>query len=320
MDNAQQSSGANGGDLRTLLFVLLAVFVSDVLLRSMENMLSGNIAHVNEITELVEDYDSSSDNSLLFLGNSLTNNGVDLPLVNELLPANGIPVGDSTKLVPDATTIWSWSCVLKNHFFNNETSPGVVILGFGWDQLSDQSRILPTRLGAFFCSAADLPSINRHRSLSSAETGEFLTAGALRTYAHRETIRNRVLSTVVPHYQSMTQSINRQQRDVQSDSNQQFSYSVLSSLIDSLQTHDSRLIVVAMPVRDNPYEVDHRLREFLDDLEIPLFDYTNLGPINDGSFLDDMHLNPEGARILSTRLAKDLAVTLALQSDPLSHP
>ena len=57
-------------------------------------MLSGNIAHVNEIADLVADYDSSHETSLLFLGNSLTNNGVDLPLIDDLLAANRVPVGD----------------------------------------------------------------------------------------------------------------------------------------------------------------------------------------------------------------------------------
>ena len=155
--------------------------------------------------------------------------------------------------------------------------------------------------------------------MSSSETGEFITASALRTYAHRETVRNRVLSATVPHYQSMTQSINRQQRHSEDSTKLRFSYSVLDSLINSLRIHDSTLIVVAMPVRDNPYEVEHGLRKVLEDHNVPLLDYRNLGQINYGSFLDDMHLNPEGATVLSTRLAEDLAAILTVTADPLDN-
>ena len=315
MNREQQSFGASGGELRTLLFVLLAVVLGEALLRSAENMLSGNIAHINEIPHLVEDYDSSRNTSFIFLGNSLTNNAIDLPLVNEQLQLNGVLVGNSAKLVPDATTIWSWYCVLDNQFLDKGVEPGVVVLGFGWNQLSDQSRLSPTQLGAFFCSTRDLLTINRNRTLSSAEAGEFLTASALRTYTHRQTIRNGALSTIIPHYQSTTQSINAQQRDRQDSAEPVFSYSILSSLIDALKDNNSRLIVVAIPVRDDPYEIEQGLLTVLKNREIPLLDYTNLHQIDSSSFLDDMHLKPNGAAVLSARLSKDLSVILAQPTD-----
>ncbi len=308
-----------GGDLRTLLLVLFAIVLSEAVLRSTENMLSGNIAHVNEISDLVADFSPEKAPSFVFLGNSLTNNGVDVPLVNSVLLKNGVQVGDSTKLVPDATAIWSWSCVLENQFFDNGVGPGTVVLGYGWDQLSDQSRILPTRLGAFFCSADDLLTINRHKNLSTAEAGEFLTAKSLRTYAHRETVRNRILTIVVPHYQSETQSINRQQRHSQETPESHYSYSVLERLVNSLELYNSRLVVVAMPVRDQPYDIESELRQFLASRDIPLLDYRDLDRISYDSYLDDMHLNPGGATILSTRLAKDLSNILASPNDAESN-
>ncbi len=319
MSKDQQPSGARGGDLRTLLLVLLAIVLSEAFLRSAENYLSGNIAHINEISALVADYQPEPGPSFVFLGNSLTNYGVDLPLLDRLIVENGLRIGDSTKLVPDSTTIWSWSCVIENQFFNNDIDPGTVVLGFGWNQLSDQSRILPTRLGAFFCSSSDLLTIRQHRDLSSAEAGEFLAAKSLRAYAHRETVRNRVLSALIPDYQSTTQSINRQQRNRPDNAELEFTYSVLTSLINSLKEKNSKLVVVALPVRDNPYEVDGALVQLLESHDIPLFDYTNLEQIEYGSFLDDMHLSPQGSVILSTRLAKDLAAILSSPDDQLRH-
>jgi len=92
----------------------------------------------------------------------------------------------------------------------------------------------------------------------------------------------------------------------------------LDNLIASLEDKDSSLIVVAMPVRDNPYEVEPGLRDLLASRETPLLDYRNLDRINGSSFLDDMHLSSEGASILSANLAKDLSAILASSAEDLS--
>ncbi|MEQ8206765.1 MAG: hypothetical protein RIA65_11355 [Woeseia sp.] len=307
MDQISQSLRPRRGELLTVVAVLATILFSDVVLRAVEDRLSGNIAHINEIDELAAEYKANDPESVLFMGNSLTNNGVNAEIARELLNGNGHAVTTMNKIVPDATTIWSWACITDNQFLDREVLPATVVLGFGWNQLSDQSRILPTRLGAFFCSTGDLLNIREHKTLTSAEIGEFLTARTLRTYAHRETVRNRVLSLLVPHYQQMTQENNRRLRNAEDSAGPQaFSYSVLQELITDLSNKGTQLIIMAMPVRDLPYEIDDSLARLLRDEQVPLLDYRHLDGIVEASFLDDMHLDPDGATVLTTRMANDL--------------
>lgn len=307
MDQISQPLRQRRGEFLTVLAVLGALLFSDVVLRTVEDRLSGNIEHINEIDDLAADYKADDPESILFMGNSLTNNGVNADIARKLLNENGHNVTTMNKIVPDATTIWSWSCIADNQFLDRDVYPATIVLGFGWNQLSDQSRILPTRLGAFFCSADDLLNIREHKTLTSAEIGEFLTARTLRTYAHRETVRNRVLSILIPHYQQMTQENNRRLRNAADAAGSQvFSYTVLQDLITDLSQNGTQLVVMAMPVRDLPYEIDDSLARLLRDMQVPLLDYRHLSGIAEDSFLDDMHLDPDGATVLTTRLANDL--------------
>lgn len=308
MDRISQPLRPRRGEFLTVVAVLATILFSDVALRAVEDRLSGNIAHINEIDELAADYKAGDPESILFMGNSLTNNGVNAEITRKLLNENGHAVTTMNKIVPDATTIWSWACIADNQFLNRDVLPATVVLGFGWNQLSDQSRILPTRLGAFFCSTGDLLSISEHKRLTSAEIGEFLTARTLRTYAHRETVRNRVLSLLVPHYQQMTQENNRRLRNAADSAGPQvFSYTVLQDLIADLSKQGTKLIIMAMPVRDLPYEIDAGLARLLREEQVPVLDYRHLNGIDEASFLDDMHLDPNGATVLTTRMAHDLA-------------
>lgn len=311
MNRDRQQNVTPGTSRNTMAVLILAIIVSDATLRFTEDSLSGNIEHVNEISGISKKLHSAQQDSMLFLGNSLTNNGVDSQLTRRLLAKSEIDIGPIGKIVPDATSIWSWSCIMDNHFFYQGQNPDIVILGFGWNQLSDQSRVLPTRLGAFFCSLKDLPKIDRYGDLTFSEYGEFFFARIFRTYAHRETIRNRFLSSIIPNYEGETQTNNRRLRnDDSSPANAEFSYRVLGSLIDDLDSRSSRLIVMAMPVRDRPYENNQKLMEFLKSRNVLYLDYRRLPEINAQSFLDDMHLNEQGATVLTSKLASDLADTL----------
>ena len=65
------------GDALTLLLVTLVVVVAEASIRMTEGLLSGNIAHIREMPSLVEQVALDPDSSLVIVGNSLANNGID---------------------------------------------------------------------------------------------------------------------------------------------------------------------------------------------------------------------------------------------------
>jgi hypothetical protein len=144
--------------------------------------------------------------------------------------------------------------------------------------------------------------------MSSAEIGEFLTASTFRLFTHREAIRNKVLGILIPHYMTATQMINRRLRTSNGTENTpHLSYNELNLVIDEIQSMGKDIVLIAFPVRDNPYEIDPGLFATVEQKEISLLDYRNLDLNTDDHYLDEMHLNRDGSTILTQRLVDDFA-------------
>lgn len=289
--------------------LLLSLAGMDLTLRFIAPYLSDNLRHIASLPALAQD--AGNRNDLVFLGNSLTNNGVDAELIDAALPDRGV-----TKLVPDGSSFWEWYCTLKHQVLEVETNPKLLAIGFAWQQLSDQSRQDPTRLGAFFCTLGDIPTLSRYGMDSIGTISEFITAKLLHTFALRNTLRNRLLDLLVPDYREFTQEANLLARDMAANNGtgvnptSTHSYEEFTALVTALEGRGTRIVVVAMPVRDR-YELDAPLLSMLKQTGISLLDYRALPGIDDNSYLDSMHLNTQGSRVLTHRLIQDILPLLA---------
>lgn len=294
------------GRVRIIVLAMVAtLIVLELLLRLATPRLSGNLAHVAQIPQIVAEAGGQEGGSVLLLGNSLTNNGMDPSRLSDLLP--GVHFA---KITPDATGLWDWQCILRRHLVEGEhRSIRTVVIGSAWHLLSDQAAVDSSRLGALFCRTGDLLVEGRTGVRNSGQLGEFLVAKASHLYALRDTIRNRLFSLVIPNYQRFASEDNaaRAGRSSPSSSEPLFSYGVLSSLASDLRSKGVRLVIVAMPVQE-PYPLDVGLLALSASDAIDVLDYRSLEGISARSFLDGIHLGPGGSDILSARLARDLAV------------
>ena len=298
--------GADSGDALTLLLVALVVIGGEASIRMTESWLSGNIAHIREMPRLVERAALNPASSLVVVGNSLANNGIDVEVLSQSHRDRRLHSENIIKLIPDGTNIWSWQCLLNSLFPAESRGPNTVVIPYAWNQLSDQSRLMPDQLGALFCSIRDFTQIRKYKDLTISSTGEFLAAKVLRVFSHRETIRNRTLSKVIPRYESVTQLLNQQSSDIIGDLPIHHTYSALEQLINMLRQRQSRLVVVAMPLRDYHYEIDGALTRTLKLHNVQLLDYRLIDGLSEDMFLDSMHLGEVGATIVSARLANDI--------------
>src|SRR5690606_28949612 len=119
--------------------------------------LSGNLAHVAQIPDLLARAGAPQGSSLLLLGNSLVNDGVAVPLLAEHLPYERV-----SKITPDGTGLWDWQCLLEHQLLNrSQVQFDTIVIGYAWHLLSDQTRVDPSRLGALFCQVGDLAQPRR---------------------------------------------------------------------------------------------------------------------------------------------------------------
>jgi len=290
-------------EAKIVLVLLACLIAADCALRLVDARLSGNIAHIESIPALVSSVATSEERSMLIVGNSLTNNGVDEKLLTEHLSNISL-----AKVTPDGTGLWDWRCLLEREVVRrHDVHVDVVVIGFAWHLLSDQTRANASRLGALYCALEDLA---RPRSIglrSFGDMGEFVLARVSRIYALRDVLRNRLLPLLIPHYEMYTQQANeaRAGRAQQEDA-PVYTYEHFRSFLSGLQQKGTRLILVAMPVQAD-YELDPELLELVASGAIGLIDLRDLEGLDPSMYLDAMHLNARGQQLLSEQLAVQLA-------------
>lgn len=296
---------------RVVFALLAAIALVDVGLRLTDSRLSGNLAHVEAIPGIVAGVGVPARKSLLVLGNSLTNNGVASEVVTERLPNVSV-----AKVTPDATGLWDWQCLLDHQLVErDDVQFDTLVIGFAWHLLSDQSRVDASRLGALYCSWGDLARAGGIGLKNSGDIGEFMAAKVLRTYALRDTLRNRFFQVTVPNYVQFTQATNAgpagaaEQPATPPAQAEKHTYETFSALLSRLKSKGTRVIVVAMPVQQG-YELDPELRSLQDRGAIELIDLRELAGIEPTHYLDGIHLNSAGQQILSRALADHLAAEL----------
>jgi hypothetical protein len=304
----QLSTLLRSTETRVVFALLASIALVDFGLRLMDSRLSGNVAHVESIPDVVADAGRPEQQSLLLLGNSLTNNGVAPQIVTRQLP--GLMLA---KVTPDATGLYSWQCLLDHQVIERpDVQFDTVVIGFAWSLLSDQTRANASRLGGLYCNWSDLGRAREIGLRNSGDIGEFIAAKLLRTYALRDTLRNRLLQSTVPHYIEFTQANNARSPgtvDTSGTAQQTHTYRTFSALVDRLKAEGTRVIIVAMPIQKE-YDVDPELRELADRGVVELIDLRETQGIEAAHYLDGIHLNATGQQILSRVLAEDLAAEL----------
>ncbi len=163
---------SRAAETRVVLVLLAAIALVDVGLRLAEPRLSGTLAHVAEIPELIAAAGNPQQHPLLLLGNSLTNNGVAPAVIEAALQDMSI-----AKVTPDGTGLWDWQCLLDHQVVERrEVQYDTVAIGY---RLAPAERPDPQRPVAARCPV--LPderlSVPARIGLeTSGDIGEFIAA------------------------------------------------------------------------------------------------------------------------------------------------
>jgi hypothetical protein len=295
---------------RKVLIALLALLLMpEIALRLVESRLSVNVRHVIGIPRVAEELKQSRGTKFLIVGNSLIDNAVNDDLFRRALLTRGFNPAVVAKAIPDGSNIWDWYFLYKKFFLQQKATPAFIVNGFAWGFLSDQIRPNPSRLAAFFADVCDLPELISLGMRDVGQIAEFALARLSRVYAHREVIRNRIFVSFMSEYKPLTQKLNAESLARGPGLNirgQSETYHVLSKLGQAARASNSRLVIVAMPVVA-PYQLDPRLPAIAQSLGIELLDYRRLPFVDEGSFMDPIHLKPEAGVEFGSYLAADLA-------------
>lgn len=304
------------------MMILAIVLAGEVTLRASMPIVSGTLKHIKEIPYAAEMLSKSEGMRILFLGNSMINNGIDVKIIRGELEKNSMSIINVAKINPDGTDLWDWYFLYKNNFFLQSNPPDLIVLGFRSDFVDDRRQPNPSRLAANFSGLNDLPELIDFGMTGRGEITEYLLASSICLYAHREAIRNRLMDWIVPYYRESTAKIGANAWKAQSEAGGEvqgeYSYRRLEGLLRLVRSKGGMVVLVAMPTR-NKYELKKEIVLTIEKSNAVLMDLRVVRGLSEGNFIDAVHLNSAGAELLSRELAKRLTYILFSIGDTPGH-
>lgn len=285
-----------------------------------EQSLSIDLLHIRSIPRIARSLVESSGARVLFLGNSMTREGLDIERFSKAAARLGHPALSAAKVHPDDTTIAEWPYLFR-HYFPNGASPDALVVGFANTNLEDRRAAQPDRIGYFYSDLSDTPDLFENEFTSFGDRAAYLLSHASSAYANRERVSRRIFDLLVPGYRKAAAQFNEAIAAAEhARASAAFSYRRLRVLIDLARTSRTDLILVAMPNRD-PYELELDLLDLLEAEKIPLIDGRNIPGLGPEMFRDNLHLTADGARLYTDWITRPVLEALNLESDgaPGSH-
>lgn len=293
--------GVGRRELRALAVAVALLLVAEAGLRLGSTRLTADAQHIADMPALLVGLDADeSPPDVLFVGNSITRRGIDLEVFADDLAVNAVA------LHPDDTTIAEWPFLYDHFVASDGYRPDVVVVPFVQGQLRDDRPLNPDRIGRDYTAVADL--FDRWREVDTFSERVDLTGSyASSVYGNRERVSRRFFD-LVPGYRDLARDINDLgvgDRDT-SDDQQAGTYERLRGLRDAVVAGGGRLVVVAMPTMAD-YDIEPELVAALDELGVALVDQRDADGLTPELFRDNLHLDDNGAALVTAAIRLDLA-------------
>lgn len=316
------STSSFKNELKVVALIALCLLACELVIRAREDSLSLDLKHIRQLPQIAKGLSEGQGTKILFLGNSLTRNGVDVGVLDDELKSRGVAPFHIERAFPDGTSIADWQYVLKNQFVDAQRLPNVLIICFATALLQDNQRPQLTQMAHYYAGRADVPQILRNDIKDFDDQVSFMIAYFSSSYANRQRVEKRVLDAVIPHYRESAQRVNDAMLAANAATatkaapqiKAEKTYERLKGLIAMARHNDVRVLFVAMPQRE-PYGIDPKLIETINSNGAQLIDCRIVPGLDSTNFLDPLHLNPAGAVVFTNYLAPRLADALPLSNN-----
>ena len=289
--------------------VVLAVIGWEAVLSVGRRSLSRDVVHYDDVPTIFDDFLSSGDPAVLFLGNSLIREDIDAATFT----AADDDRPDVFRVHPDDTSIVEWRYMADALDERSVGDGKRIVVCYAQNQLTDDSLIQPRRLGAHYLEAG-----TRRRMLSEDVTAfdrraELFLSKMLYSFAAADRVRNRVLALIIPGYETTATRLLAGGRGdagvgeaVDRDFGDRNVYRRLAALLDAFDAAGRPDVTfVAMPVgRDE--SPDPAAVELIRRRGYVHLDATDLVPITAADLPDGYHMDKPAAKRFTAALAETL--------------
>ncbi len=302
--------------MKAILLALAMLLAVEGAVRWLEPSLSVDVRHIQHIPEIVTELANSPGERVLFLGNSLTREGVDMDALKPALATHDVNPDDLSfgLIYPDSGDILDWLYVYR-HNVTAATRPDVLIVSFASDALADEE--FPDsesirRLAHHHTSLSDIPYIFSRDLTHLPQRGEFLISKFFVSFAHRERVRTRALDELIPYYRETQRALSKVGSSTAPSEAApvHHTYTRLKRFLEIIDTKEVETIFIAMPVRE-PYTLDPALPRIIESAGARFLDLESVPKLTAEYYRDSLHLLPPGAKIYSNFLGGKLAPLLS---------
>jgi hypothetical protein len=291
----------------TVLAVLLATMAGlEVATRTALIPASMDLSRFTQYPAQARALGAASGRRVAFVGNSITDLGVDPALFGRIL-------GDVTAglFVADASGINTWAWIIEREFWKQSVSPDLVILNFAGSSLDDGQQLELGRLGLFFTDHRDWSELFRHDVTSLEGRCEFLLSTVWATYAVRARIKERALG-LLPGYKRYLAVQNQVNFYAEESPVKSATHETLRRLLTKAQAHRTLLLVVAFPMKGTKparpsYSIPDEIPRLVAAAGMLYLDLRYVNELGSQHYKDRVHLNPEGREIYTRILAEALS-------------
>jgi hypothetical protein len=237
---------------------------------------------------------------VLMVGNSLLLQGVKLDRLQALTSA-------SMRIYPvflEATGYFDWLYGLRR-LFREGARPQVVVVGVGVNYFLENG-VRQDYAPMLFFDARDTLAVASDLHLDRTATSNLLLAHSSTFWDTRSAIRTQILRHVVPHIEELFLLVNSRPAAPEGREFEEIAIPRLRRLRELCEAHGAKLILLVPPTLSSESAVNqmaYAAHTAGVEISVPI-DPTALS----AKFYqrDGMHLNPEGAVLFTSALAKDL--------------
>jgi hypothetical protein len=243
---------------------------------------------------------SGEPSSVLMVGNSLLLHGVELDRLQALTSAR-------MRVYPiflEATGYYDWLYGLRR-LFREGARPQVVVVGVGVSYFLENG-VRQDYAPMLFFDARDTLAVASDLHLDRTATSNLLLAGSSTFWDTRSAIRTQVLNHFVPHLEDLFLLVNSRPAIPEGRAFEEIAIPRLQRMHELCEAHGAKLILLVPPTLSSESAVSqmaYAAHTVGVDISVPI-DPAALS----AKFYqrDGMHLNPDGAVLFTSALAKDL--------------
>jgi hypothetical protein len=249
---------------------------------------------------------AASGKRVAFVGNSLTERGVD---AEQFAPLAGVT---SDLFVADGSHVNTWYWMIERHFWKPGLKPDLIVMNFYETGLEDGKSIELGRLAQFFVGPADWSQVFENDVTELEPRVELVLSSFWATYAVRDRIKDRTLG-LIPGYKRYTERMNdinfRHETKQMRAPNVPATRHALARLCERAKEKGTPLLFVAFPSlgeQKPAYDVPRATTELIEKHGHRYLDLRVVSQLKPEHYADAVHLTPEGRAIYTRYLAEQL--------------